>query len=70
MPKFKVINTTTGREVSSEKIKKIAKENGLMDMDIDQFFIGEDGQLVLGDDCGKFAYCDMEKLGFMPVFKG
>lgn len=70
MAKFKVIDITTGREVSSEKINKIAKGNGLMDMDIDQFFIGEDGRLVLADDCGKIAYCDMEKLGFMPVFEG
>ena len=70
MVKFKVIDTTTGREVSSEKIDKIAKENGLMVADIDQFFIGEDGQLALADDCGNIAYCDMDKLGFMPVFEG
>ncbi len=69
MAKFKVIDITTGREVASEKIDKIAKKNGLMYMDIDQFFIGEDGQLVLADDCGKIAYFDMEKLGFMPVFE-
>ena len=68
--KFIIIDTTTGREVSTDKIDKIAKENGLMDMDIDQFFIGEDGQLVLADDCGNVAYCDIEKLGFMPVFEG
>lgn len=70
MAKFKMIDITTGREVSSEKIDKIAKEIGLMEMDIDQFFLGEDGQLVLMDDCGEIAYCDMEKLGFMPVFEG
>lgn len=69
MTKFKVIDITTGREVSSEKIDKIAKENGLMYMAIDQFFIGEDGQLVLADTWGKIAYCDMQKLGFMPVFE-
>ena len=70
MAKFKVIDTTTGREVSSEKINKIAKENNLMAADIDQFFIGEDGQLALADDCGNIAYCDTKKLGFMPVFEG
>ena len=70
MLKFKVIDTTTGKEVSSEKINKIAKENGLMYMAIDQFFIGEDGQLGLADTWGKIAYCDMEKLGLMPVFEG
>ncbi len=70
MIRFKVIDITTGREVSTEKIDKIAKENSLMDMDIDQFFIGEDGQLVLADDCGKITHCDMKKLGLMPVFEG
>lgn len=67
---FKVIDITTGREVSSEKIDKIAKENELMDMDIDQFYIGEDGTLILADDYGNIAYCDVEKLGFMLVFEG
>ena len=67
MLKFKVIDVKTGKEVSIEKINEIAKENGLMDMDIDQFFVGEDGQLILTDDCGNIAYCDMEQLGLMPV---
>ncbi len=70
MIKFKVIDITTGREVSADKIDKIANENGLMNMDIDQFFIGEDGELVLADDCGNIAYCDMEELGFIPVTEG
>ena len=70
MVKFKVIDTTTGREVSSEKIDKIAKENGLMVADIDQFFIGEDGQLALADDCGNIAYCDTKKLKLSPVLTG
>lgn len=68
--KFRVIDTSTGKEVSTEKIESIAKENGLMDMDIDQFFIGEDGQLVLADDCGNIARCNIETLGLMPVFEG
>lgn len=70
MVKFKVIDTTTGREVSSEKINKIAKENGLVDMDIDQFFIGENGQLALADDCGNIAYCDTKELKLLPVLTG
>lgn len=68
--KFRVIDTSTGKEVSAEKIESIAKENGLMGMDIDQFYIGEDGQLVLADDCGNIAQCNMETLGLMPVFEG
>ena len=70
MAKFKVMDITTGREVSAEKIDKIAKENGLADMDIDQFFIGEDGRLVLADDCGKIAYCDTKRLKIYPVLTG
>ena len=70
MIRFKVIDITTGREVSSEKIDKIAKENELMDMDIDQFYIGEDGTLILADDCGNTAYCDIENQEVMPVLKG
>lgn len=68
--KFIIIDTTTGREVSSEKIDKIAKEGGLMDMDIDQFFIGEDGQLALADDCNNLVYCDNEYYKLRPVFEG
>ncbi len=70
MTKFKVIDITTGREVSSEKIEEIAKARGLMGTDIDQFFIGENGQLVLADDCGNITYCNAKELGFMPVFEG
>ena len=70
MAKFKVIDTTTGREVSAEKIGKFAKENGLIDTNIDQFFIGEDGRLVLADDSGKIAYCDTKGLKIHPVLTG
>ena len=30
-------------------------------MDIDQFFVGEDGSLVLADDCGNITYCDTKR---------
>ena len=70
MIKFKVLDISTGREVSAKKIAKIAKETGLMEMDIDQFFIGEDGRLMLADDCGQIAYYNTEKLGLMPVLEG
>ena len=68
--KFKVIDITTGREVSADVIDKIAKEYGLMEMDIDEFSINEDGNLLLSDDCGKSAYVDAEKYHLMPVFEG
>lgn len=68
--KFKVLDITTGHEVSADIIDKIAKEHGLLEFDIDQFSINEDGYLLLSDDTGKSAYVDMEKYHLMPVFKG
>lgn len=32
-----------------------------MTMDIDQFAVCEDGQIILLDDCGKVAYCNMNR---------
>lgn len=58
---FKVIDTKTGKEPTSRAIDTIAKEYGLMENDIDQFFVGEDGSIVLADDCGNIAYCDNER---------
>lgn len=58
---FHVIDTKTGKEPTKRMIDNIAKKGGLMVMDIDQFFVGEDGSLVLADDCGNMAYCDMER---------
>ncbi len=65
---FKVIDTTTEREVSADKIEQIAKDYSLLEMDIDGFCINEDGYLLLVDDCGKSAYVDVEKYGLTPVF--
>ena len=62
---FKVIDRKTGKEPTHRVIQNIAKKQGLMEMDIDQFFLGEDGQLVLADDCGRVAYLDMER--FKPI---
>lgn len=53
---FKLTDKETGREFSADKIKKFARENGLMEMDIDQFALTEDGHVILLDDCGRFAY--------------
>lgn len=58
---FKVIDAKTGKEPTSRVIDNIARKGGLMTMDIDQFFVGEDGSLVLADDCGNMTYCDSER---------
>lgn len=70
MTGFTAIDTETGREVSAGKIGEIARAKGLVETDIDQFYTGESGLLILMDDCGHVAYCDKEKLKIMPVLKG
>ena len=56
-PTFRVIDKHTGREYSEENINT----DGLMEMDLDQMFLGEDGTLVMADDCGRIAYQDCER---------
>lgn len=67
---FKVIDTKTGKEPTGEFINNIAKNGGLMIADIDQFFVGEDGSLVLADDCGNMTYCDMERFKVVAKSEG
>ena len=56
---FKVIDKELQEEVSKlDKIIQIAKASGLIETDIDQFAITEDGHLVLLDECGHFCYVD------------
>ena len=58
---FRVIDTKTGKEPTSRVIDNIAKKGGLMTMDIDQFYVGEDGTLILADECGNMTYCDAKR---------
>ena len=58
---FKIIDKKTGKEPTARVIHNIAKKGNLMEMDIDQFFVGEDGSIVLTDDCGRMAYVDMNR---------
>ena len=58
---FKVIDSKTGKEPTTRVIDNIAKKGGLMVCDIDQFFVGEDGSLVLADDCGNITYVDRNR---------
>lgn len=58
---FKVIDKTTGKEPTDRVISNIARKSGLMEMDIDGFYVGEDGQIALADECGRMAYVDMER---------
>ena len=65
---FKVIDKKTGKEPTSRVIDNIAKKGGLMTMDIDGFYLGEDGDLVLVDDCGNATWCDPKR--FEAVIDG
>ena len=66
---FKVIDTKTGKEPTYRVIHNIAKKGGLITMDIDQFFVGEDGSLVLADDCENITYCDTKRFMVEPQQK-
>ena len=58
---FKVIDTKTGKEPTDRVLTNIACKGGLMEMDIDGFYIGEDGDLVLADDCGNVTWVDRDR---------
>ncbi len=58
--KFEVLNNN-GKPLTTDEIDKLAKEGGLFDMDIDQFYIGQDGSIILADDCGNMTYLDKDK---------
>ena len=49
---FKVIDLETGKEMSKEEVC----DDNLLDMDLEQFAVCEDGSLILTDGCGNFSY--------------
>lgn len=53
---FEVLNAHTGKPFTDDEKIKIAREHKMIYCDIDQFFIGEDGQVILTDECGNFAF--------------
>lgn len=53
---FRVIDNSTNEVISIEKIREIARENELHDMDLEGFAVTEDGIILLCDECGNFAY--------------
>ena len=54
--RFHVIDKKTGKEPTDRVITNIARKCGLMEMDIDGFYVGEEGDLILVDDCGNVAW--------------
>lgn len=65
---FKVLDTKTGKEPTDRVLTDIARKGGLMEVDIDGFYIGEDGQIILVDDCGNCTWVDAER--FKAEFLG
>lgn len=63
--KFRVIDTKTGKEPTSRVIHNIVKKGSLLSL-VDQFFVGEDGSLVLIDVCGNITYCDKNRFRIEP----
>jgi hypothetical protein len=55
---FNVIDLETGEEPDMKNIALNEEwARGLMYCDMEGFYIGEDGTLILADECGNFAYC-------------
>lgn len=59
---FEIIDLTTGRYPDMEQIARNEEwAKGLIYSDMEGFFIGENGQLILADECGNFAFCPHDR---------
>ena len=69
LKQFKVIDKETGKEADPCEIARNEKwAQNLCYCDMEGFFIGQDGTLILADECGKFEYanCISETLNSLP----
>ena len=58
---FQVLDKKTMKEVSLDNFTELARNNDLMEFDIEGFALQEDGTLLLCDECGRFAYVPREE---------
>lgn len=59
---FEVIDNITGKEPDLEQIALTEEwANGLIYCDMEGFYIGDDGTLILADECGGIAYCPVDR---------
>ena len=58
---FKIIDRKTGKEPTDKVITAQARLGNLIPRDIDGFYVGEDGQIILVDDCGNCTWVDMSR---------
>jgi len=54
---FKVIDSATGKDVTSVCRRFLKEEWAKHLFDVDGFFINESGDLILADTCGNYRYC-------------
>ena len=57
---FQVLDRKTMKQVSLDDFAEFARNNDLMEFDLDGFALQEDGTLLLCDECGKFTYVPRE----------
>lgn len=71
---FSVIDLKTGKYPDLEHIARTEEwAQNLIPCDVEGFCINEDGNLILMDECGNYAYCppDRFKVSFdFPVYSG
>ena len=58
---FQVLDKKTMKEVDLDDFTELARNNNLMEFDIEGFALQEDGMLLLCDECGRFAYVPREE---------
>jgi len=59
---FQIIDRRTGKEPTNRVINNIAKKGNLITCDIEGFFVSEEGQIILADECGNFTYVDPNRI--------
>lgn len=60
--KFDVIDTETGEYPDLEHIARTEEwAQNLVELDVEGFCINEDGNLLLMDECGNYAYCPPDR---------
>ena len=57
---FQILDKKTMKEVGLDDFTALARNNNLMEFDIEGFALQEDGTLLLCDECGRFAYVPRE----------
>ena len=63
---FRIIDAKTGKEPTDRVITNIARGDRLIETHIDGFQVGEDGQIILVDDCGNCTWIDGKRFKAIP----